>query len=122
MKNISIGSAAFVDVSQVDKLFFKSLDVGYLDLVSVQMFLEHTVTLKDLVFNTVSIKPTANPYPDALLYDNFHGEFTIKDFRMQNVSLTNLTFNGDFNASAPQIPSGLMYVAAGSISLSQLNF
>jgi hypothetical protein len=82
MKNISITSSTFIDIAQVDKLFFKSLDVSYLDLVSVKMYLNHTVTLKDLVINTVSIKPSANPYAPAILYDNFHGEFTIKDFSM----------------------------------------
>ena len=82
MKNISITSSTFIDVAQVDKLFFKSLDVSYLDLVSVEMYLNHTVTLKDLAINRVSIKPSANPYASAILYDNFHGEFTIKDFSM----------------------------------------
>ena len=82
MKNISITSSTFIDIAQVDKLFFKSLDVSYLDLVSVKMYLNHTVTLKDLVINKVSIKPSANRYASAILYDNFHGEFTIKDFSM----------------------------------------
>ena len=82
MKNISITSSTFIDIAQVDKLFFKSLDVSYLDLVSVEMYLNHTVTLKDLAINTVSIKPSASPYASAILYDNFHGEFTIKDFSM----------------------------------------
>ena len=82
MKNISITSSTFIDVAQVDKLFFKSLDVSYLDLISVEMYLNHTVTLKDLVINRVSIKPSTNPHASAILYDNFHGAFTIKDFSM----------------------------------------
>ena len=82
MKNISITSSTFIDVAQVDTPFFKSVDVSYLDLVSVQLYLNHTVTLKDLVIDRVSLKPTANSYASAILYDNFHGEFTIKDFSM----------------------------------------
>lgn len=78
--------------------------------------------MTNCIFFSITIKPRLDLSADALVFDNFKGNFPLKSFEARNVSISEVRVVSDSKTdNNPQIISTLLHVSADNISLVEIH-
>ena len=122
IRNLKVIGNKFERIQGITRQMLSTIDVNYLDLYQVKNPLLHFITFQNCTFNKLQIQSSLDPYTDTLIYDNFHGNFPMKQFLISNVTVKNVNYDKSIETdSAKQVISSVLNVASNNITINSLN-